>query len=241
VTILSVVCDSREPQWAKNLKFGGVPVAIQTLDAGDYWVATNDNKILIIERKTADDFVGSIIDGRIFHQVANMQTLRDQGYWSYVMITSAIQRNSDGTVFTTLDRKFSWNAVQGAKLSIQELGIPIIECGGDTDFEDAIMRLAERSRDDFVRIAPARKPRFFGGGATLLLGLPGIGLETVDRVLEYCGTAAWALSEFSDLESKLKIPGIGPGMKANVRWALGLKDDELLIVANKTILEDEGA
>ena len=238
--VLSIIVDVYEPDWAKQLKFGGIPVVVQTLEVGDYWVATDDAKILIIERKTPDDFVGSIIDGRIFHQVAHMQAMREEGYWPYVMITGPIQRNPDGSVFTTLDRKFVWNAVQGAKLSIQELGVPVIECGSDTDFEAAVIRLAERSRNDTVKIAPPRKPQFFGGEATLLLGLPGIGVETVGKILEYCGSAAWALSEFSDLESKLKIPGVGPGMKNNIRWALGLKEDEVLVVADKSILNQEG-
>lgn len=235
--ILSTIIDSREPVWAKQLKFGGVPTVIQTLEVGDYWVATEDDKILIIERKTPDDFIGSIMDQRVFHQVAHMQALRTEGYWPYVIITGPIQRNPDGTVFTTLDRKFNWNAVQGAKLSIQEMGLPIIECAGDTDFEDAVIRLAERTRTETVTIQPVRRPVFLGGEATLLCGLPGIGVETVGKVLDYCGSAAYALSELSHLESKLKIPGIGPAMKNNIRWALGLKDDDVLVVADKSIFD----
>lgn len=235
--ILSVITDVYEPAWAKTLKFGGVPVVVQALEVGDYWVATDDAKILIIERKTPDDFIGSIMDQRIFHQVAHMQALRAEGYWPYVIITGPIQRNPDGTVFTTLERKFSWNAVQGAKLSIQEMGVPIIECASDNDFEDAVMRLAERTRTETVTIQPVRRPVFLGGEATLLCGLPGIGIETVGKILDYCGSAAYALSELSHLESKLKIPGIGPGMKNNIRWALGLKEDDVLVVADKSILE----
>jgi len=238
--LLSVIVDNREPAWAKTLKFGGVPVVIQTLEVGDYWVATDDAKILIIERKTPDDLIGSIMDQRIFHQVAHMQAMRKEDYWPYVMITGPIQRNPDGTVFTTLERKFSWNAVQGAKLSIQEMGVPIVECASDNDFEDAVMRLAERSRTDTVLIQPVRKPTFLGGEATLLCALPGIGVDTVGKVLDYCGSAAYALSELSHLESKLKIPGIGPGMKNNIRWALGLTDDDVLVVADKSIFDQEG-
>jgi len=238
--LLSVIVDSREPAWAKQLKFGNVPVVIQTLEVGDYWVATDDAKILIIERKTPDDFIGSIMDQRIFHQVAHMQALRAEDYWPYVMITGPIQRNPDGTVFTTLERKFSWNAVQGAKLSIQEMGVPIIECASDNDFEDAVMRLAERSREEAIKLLPNRKVNILGGEATLLCGLPGIGVENATKILDYCGSAAYALSELSHLESKLKIPGIGPGMKNNIRWALGLTDDDVLVVADKSIFDQEG-
>lgn len=230
--ILSVIIDSREPAWAKTLKFGGVPTVVQALEVGDYWLATEDNKILIIERKTPDDFIGSIMDQRIFWQASQMSLFRDEGFWPYLVITGPIQRKQDGNVYTTMDRKFSWNAAQGAKLSIQELGIPIIECAGDTDFEQSLIHLANRSREA-VKIKPIRKPSFMSGQEIVLCGLPGIGPDTVGKVLDYCGTAAWAIAELTDEESKLKIPGVGMGIKNNVRWALGLKEDEILAVINK--------
>lgn len=232
MSILSVIIDSREPNWAKSLKFGGVPTVVQALEVGDYWIATEDNKILIVERKTPDDFVGSVIDHRIFAQAQQMCLFREEGFWPYFVITGPIQRKQDGNVFTTLDRKFAWNAAQGAKLSIQELGIPILECADDTDFEQALIRLAKRSRED-VKIQPARKLSIMSSQEVVLCGLPGIGPETVGKILDYCGSAAWAITELTDEESKLKIPGVGPGIKNNVRWAFGLKDDEILAVINK--------
>lgn len=238
--ILSVIVDSREPDWAKKLTFGGVPVIVKPLEVGDFWVITTDQKVLIIERKTPDDFIGSVISQRIFHQAAHMATMRDSGYWPYIIITGQIQRNIDGTVYTSIERKFNWNAAQGAKLSIQELGIPVLECAGDTDFENSIIRLSERSRDEKMVIKPIKSPVFMDGETALLCSLPGIGIETVTKVLDYCGSAGWAIAELSDPNSKIKIPGIGPGVKNNIRWALGLKENEMLAVSVQEEKEKDG-
>lgn len=237
--IVAVICDSREPSWVKQLKFGGVPVAIQTLDCGDVWVATDDMHNLVIERKTPDDFINSIMDQGIFLQAGRLQTFREEtGALPFVMITGPFIKNPDGTVFSTLERKFAWNAVQGAKLTLQEMGVFVVECANDSDFEAAIVRLAERSRKEGIKLLPNRKVNILGGEATLLCGLPGVGVDNAGKILDYCGTAAWALAELSlsEKDSKIKVPGIGEGMRNNFRWAMGLKEDEILAVLPKSYL-----
>ena len=239
--ILAVSIDTREPKWVQDLQFGGAPKIITAHDCGDVWVATDDMHNLVIERKTPDDFVNSIMDQGVFLQAMRMQQMREEtGSIPFVMITGQILRNSDGTVFSTLERKFIWNAVQGAKLSIQEMGVLVVECANDTDFEAAVMRLAERSRAEAIKLLPFRKVTILGGGATLLCGLPGIGVDNAGKVLDYCGSAGHALAELSlsEKDSTIKIPGIGPGMRNNIRWAMGLEDDEILAVLPKSYLSE---
>ncbi len=240
--ILAVSIDTREPKWVQDLQFGGVPKIITAHDCGDVWVATDDMHNLVIERKTPDDFINSIIDQGVFLQAMRMQQLREEtGAIPFVMITGQILRNADGMAFSTSDRKFSWNAVQGAKLSIQEMGVLVVECANDTDFEAAVMRLAERSRAETIKLLPWRKVSILGGGATLLCGLPGIGIENAGKILDYCGSAGHALAELSlpDADATVKIPGVGPGMRNNCRWAMGLEDDEILAVLPKSYLSKE--
>ncbi len=232
-SILSVIIDSREPDWYKKNKFDGVPVMVQTLDAGDYWVATDDNKILVIERKSPDDFVESVIDGRLFAQAAKMQALAESGYWPYIIITGQIQRMSDGNCFTGRERKFSWNAIQGAKLSMQELGVFVYECNSNSDFENAVKRIAERSREEDKLTAPKRKARLANKQVEVLSGLPGVSIEKAELILKYCGTAAWALTALTNDVETFKIPGVGPGMKNNIRFALGMEDWQLLTITEK--------
>ena len=122
MAITAVIIDQREPEWVKQLKFNGVIVSYSVLDAGDFWVITDDNRMLVIERKTPTDLLGSLKDERLFLQMAGLQELRKEGYWPYLMISGDLQRGANGHVVTDRETGWSWNAVQGALLSIQEIG-----------------------------------------------------------------------------------------------------------------------
>lgn len=222
--ISAIIVDSREPDWVKKLQFGGVPVSHTVLDAGDLWIVTDDNRILVIERKTPNDFLGTLKEERLFIQMAGLQEVRKQGYWPYLMITGELQRGANGHVVTDRETGWSWTAIEGALLSVQEMGVFVTHCANDYDLEAAILRLADRSRDGKMILPPARIGKVLGVQAGFLCGLPGIGPEKVGEVLAYCGTPAWALVALTDAESQ--IPGVGSGIKNNVRYTLGLKDNE---------------
>lgn len=224
--ITAVMVDQREPDWIKNLHFNGAPVTHGILDAGDFWVVTDDNKMLCIERKTPNDFLNTLKEERLFVQMAGLQELRKQGYWSYLMITGELTRGANGHVYTDRETGWSWNAIEGALLSVQEMGIFVTHCAGDTDLEAAIIRLADRSRDEKMILPPARIGKVLGIQAGFLCGLPGIGPEKVGPILSYCGTPAWAMVALTDATTQ--IPGVGKGIKNNIRYTLGLKDNEQL-------------
>lgn len=224
--IAAVMIDQREPQWVKDLTFGGISVSHEILDAGDFWVVTDDNKMLCIERKTPNDFLNTLKEERLFVQMSGLQELRKQGYWPYLMITGEFRRGTNGKVVTDRDTGWLWSAVEGALLTIQEMGIFIVHCMGDTDLEAAILRLADRERDEKMILPPARLGKVLGLQAGFLCGLPGIGPEKVGEILDYCGTAAWALVALTDKDSQ--IPGIGQGIKNNVKFTLGLQENEQL-------------
>jgi ERCC4-type nuclease len=60
---------------------------VQTLETGDLHIATDDDKLLIVERKAAMDFVNSIKDGRLFNQVARAKQITP---YVYVVIVGSI-------------------------------------------------------------------------------------------------------------------------------------------------------
>ena len=160
MAVTSVIIDSREPQWVQNLKFGGVPTAVTALDAGDFLVACDDNRILAVERKTSDDLLSSIADERVFKQCAE---LKKQSDYAYLLITGPLIPSTDGSVITSRVTRWNWDAVQGALLDIQELGICVVHSRGDLDLEAAVIRLANRNRDD-VDIQPRRIPHILSPG-----------------------------------------------------------------------------
>jgi len=219
--ILSIVVDKREPDWVRDLDFG-VPTANNViLDAGDLWAATSDSQMLVVERKTVSDLLGSISDGRLFNQVARMRELSP---WCYVVICGAlIWEQSTGKIIVDY-KTTGWDmsAVCGALLTIQELGVGVIFCANDDDFVPCVERLAKRDRGE-ARIHPVRQPHILSAGETLLASLPGIGYEKVKALLDFCNTPAWALNYLTTL-GKDGVPGIGDGIKRAVRHTLELED-----------------
>lgn len=225
--IQAVVIDSREPKWIKELNFGGVPTTVAQLDCGDVQVVCDDGEMLVIERKTPDDFLGSLKDDRLFVQVSK---LRSVSKWAYVLITGELERGRNGNVvLASRETGWNWNAVQGAILSIQETGVFIHFCGGDADFENAVMRLANRSRSGFMRVPPARTPVVVGSDIMLLSSLPNVGIETAQEWIEYCGSPAWVLHSLTTDDSKL--PRAGSATKNLARRILfGQQNADMVLV-----------
>ncbi len=218
----SILIDSREPDWVQKLTFGGTPVAVTMLPAGDVWVACDDDAMVCVERKTPDDFLNSLRDDRIFHQCA---ALREQSAWAYVLITGPFLRGSDGKVITGRITGWDWSSVQGSLLTIQEMGVGVIHAASDHDLEASITRLANRRRD-VVRVPPQRVSHLLSDSESIIASLPGIGVDRLDTInaafpLNEC--AYMALCALTDYDPDgWDMPGIGEGITRRIRKALGL-------------------
>lgn len=216
----AILIDSREPDHIKKIKFG-CPLMVQTLETGDLHIATDDDKLLIVERKTANDFVSSIKDGRLFNQVARAKQLTPYVY--VVVVGSILPARNNKTIINGNVTGWDYAAIQGVMLSIQELGASIVFCADDNDFLPCIVRLANRSRDS-VPVMPVREANIFGGAENVLASLPGIGVKKAVDLLGHfpnVGSALWFLTDIDDKETK--IPGIAENTKKNIVKLLGGK------------------
>lgn len=225
--IQGVMLDSREPSWVQALTFGGVPTVVTVLDAGDLWASCADGSLLIVERKTPNDLLNSIRDGRLLDQ---MVRLRERSRWAYLVVTGALVHTQAGRVIAeNRVTGWDWHAVQGALLSVQECGVQVVSCTDDGDYEPTVQRLARRDRAQVKVIEPASAPRVMTTGEVILTSLPGIGLERAQTLLaEFGGQTAWALAWLTQLKTISHVAGIGDGTKANVRHALNLEPNEEL-------------
>lgn len=228
MTITAALIDQREPTWVQALKFGGAMVAPTMLEHGDLLATCDDGTLLAIERKTASDLLNSIRDDRLWAQLAGIKAMTP---WAYLLITGELRRGEDGNVLAEGRASgWSWAALQGALLQAQELGVHVLQCAGDAEYEPAVMRLAARSHKPEVIIPPAKEPRILTEAERVLFSLPGIGPDKAPAIMECCHTAAWALQMLSELTSKEYVPGVGLGIKRAVRKALGLRANEQLAV-----------
>lgn len=234
--LTGIFLDSREPQNIQALKFGGVPTVVTALECGDLWASCDDGELLVIERKTTADLLGSIADGRLFQQALKM---RERSQWAYVIVTGFLQPTHDGMTYVDgRHTSWNWNSLQGALLDIQEMGVQVVQCCHDNDFEATVIRLAKRSRAGRVLMNTARPSRVMTAAETILTSLPGIGLERAQAILEEFPTAAQAITWLTWPDTVAEVAGIGDGIKGGVRRALGLTQSESLTVWSNEALAD---
>ena len=228
MSVTAAIIDSREPEWVQKLAFGGAVTAASMLEAGDLLLTCDDGTLLVIERKTPSDLLNSIRDDRLWTQLAGIRAV---SRWSYLIITGELLRSQSGQVVINRgETGWTWAAIQGALLQAQEMGVFVVMAAGEEDYEDAVVRLSARSHRQEMLVPPARDPRALSDTERILTARPGVGLERVQALTEYAGSAAWAIQYLTDLEINDKVPGIGNGVKATVRRSLGLKAEQSMAV-----------
>jgi ERCC4-type nuclease len=227
----AIMIDQREPD---NIKSQFPDAAITMLETGDALVACEDGNILMIERKTSDDLLNSLRDGRLLEQISRLveprhnQYLRgeQQTYWPYLVITGELRPNHNGKVWTGRETGWAWNAVQGALLTIQEMGCYVVQCLSDTEYSSTVMMLSKREHKDTVDIFPQRMPMPISAKEAFLCALPEIGIERARAILEWSGgVLAHALSGLTDLQ--IDAP-VGKSVRSKIRGFLGLREQQTL-------------
>jgi len=172
-----IIADYREiPSEIPNLLKGkGVPVEFKHLKAGDYLI----NEEVLVERKSRDDFVLSVIQGRLFTQCSR---IKKTNYYPVILI--------EGNPYHTshhIDRQ----AVKGALLSVSlAWQIPIIYSGDVNDSVDMLLMAGKQLLEDNCNtIRRNYKPKRLKNKALYFLqGLPTVGSATAKSLLEKFGS-----------------------------------------------------
>lgn len=223
----ALMIDSREPVEIQRLDFGA-PAVVTALECGDLWASCADGELLIIERKTPSDLLASIGDNRLFLQA---QKMRERSKWAYIVVTGWLTPTHDNKTFVN-NRLTGWNwdSVQGALLSVQEAGVRVAYCANDHHYPATVQWLARRQRAAEQVIAPVAATRIMTPAERVLTGLPGIGLERAQELLDAHLSPAHALAWLTWLDTFGEVAGIGKGIKTGVRKALGLADGQELTI-----------
>ena len=186
---------------------------------GDYVLS----KHIAAERKVCDDFLQSIVDGRLFAQLSELKN-------SFRVPLLIIE----GETLFNNERKIHPNAIRGAVASIAtEFAIPIIWT--KTQLETAEMLYIIAKREQVTRkkgIAIRTKRRFKSVNQMqefLVSGIPKISTQMAKKLLKHFGSPERI---FTASESELKkVEGIGDKLSKKIRLLMTKKYE-------KSILED---
>lgn len=227
--------DVTEPAWVKALDFPGATTLVAPLASGDLMALCDDGAVVLIERKSAGDLLQSVRDGRLLAQAADMLKVTP---WSYVVVTEPMYPGRRGqTVYeprtgrTLIETGWPWASLQGALLTVQELGVGVVFAVSAEDYAACCGRLFGRFRS----VVPvARRDAVPMDDATrILTAVPGVGAERARALLRECGSAAWALYALTEQPNAGKyrksVAGVGPGTRHAARQALGLTGREVLL------------
>jgi Fanconi anemia group M protein len=173
----NIIADNREissgvPQMLVN-KDANVKMA--QLASGDYII----NDEIIIERKTKEDFVQSIITGHLFNQCSK---LRKSGLLPLIIV--------EGNPFKT-NHPINPKAIKGALLSVSlSWQIPVIKSAGKEDTVSLILTAAYQVTHppSFIK-RRGRKPKTASHLQHYLVqSLPMVGPALAYRLLDYFGS-----------------------------------------------------
>uniref|UniRef100_A0A7C2ZRD8 ERCC4 domain-containing protein n=1 Tax=Ignisphaera aggregans TaxID=334771 RepID=A0A7C2ZRD8_9CREN len=145
---------------------------------GDYVI---DNSVGI-ERKTANDYINSLVDGRLFDQLSRLKEV----YEKALLIV-------EGNLYRALrSRGIHRNAVLGAIITLSlDLDIHIIYTKDEEETAEVIKRIALHKTRKFMSVQPPRKPKEWDltrWQLFILQCFPNVGPKIAQRLLEYFGT-----------------------------------------------------
>ncbi|NJE04949.1 DEAD/DEAH box helicase [Thermococcus sp. M36] len=200
-----VYVDSRELRSGvpKHLKELGAEVEVRTLDIADYVVSEEVG----IERKSANDFIQSIIDGRLFDQVERLK----KAYEKPVIII-------EGELYGI--RNVHPNAIRGAIAAVTlDWGVPILFSSGKEETAQFIYLLAKREQEERkkeVRLRSEKKALTLAERQRLIVeGLPNVSATLAKRLLKHFGSVERV---FTATEEELQeVEGIGPKKAREIR------------------------
>ena len=202
---VKIIVDNREyrSNVVRNLSLKGVSIEPQQLDIGDYVLSSR----IGVERKDVDDFLESLIDGKLFKQIAQ---LRDT-YSRPILIL-------EGENLLT-KRNISHNAIFGSLASITvDYGIPILTTKDGLETADLLNIIARREQSEEKKAVAVRgeKPQMSikERQQFIIEGLPNVSAVIAKRLLSHFGSIR-DIANATENEL-MEIRGIGKNIASDI-------------------------
>lgn len=183
-----------------------IDVQVGKVACGDFIL----DGVLTIERKTARDFIVSIIDGRLFRQMANLKKNSDHP----VLLI-------EGNPFQT-GLEMNRSAIRGALVNVQMAWkIPVVHSRSVEDSIELMQMMAHQLEkiSTHVPSRPGYRPRRMSSRQLYVLqGFPRVGPHVAKRLLMHFGSVAAVLG--ASVEALRAAKGIGRVTAESIRKVL---------------------
>ncbi len=194
---VKVFADYREKgPVAKELSDSGVSVELKTLDVGDYVCSSR----AAVEVKRTDDFVNSIVDGRLLHQLKELK----RGYERPVVII-------EGTDDIYSVRGVHPNAIRGMMATIAvSYGIPIIKTKDSIETAGIIAAIARREQEsekEEIQVHSQKPSTLKEQQEFIVSALPGVETTIARNLLKRFGSVKGIVNASSDELKEAELIG----------------------------------
>ena len=240
-----IVIDERErsSKIPNLLRQMGITIDFASLAVGDYIVSPET----AIERKTINDLLASIYDGRLYVQCSDLI----QHYSRPVVVIEGNIRDledlhnirEDDQFRIVLDRiQISYDAL--AKIAL-DFRIPIIHSPSAEYSSRLLLTMARRSMEEGHSIGPFLKKikknnPLYLQQLFVLSSLPSIGNKLAARMLKKFNTPQRALN--ASIAELASIPGFGTARAVRVRKILDCSEnDKIDLLTQRTLLDDQNS
>jgi len=195
---IKIVVDNREyrSNVVRNLTIKDVFVEPQQLDVGDYILSSR----IGVERKNVDDFLESLIDGKLFKQISRLRNT----YSRPILIL-------EGDNLLT-KRNINHNAIFGSLASISvDFGIPVLNTKNASETADLLIVIAKREqREDKKSVAIRGEKTQMSlkeSQQFIIEGLPNVSAVIAKRLLSHFGS----IKDIANASEKelIEVKGVG--------------------------------
>ena len=193
---LTIYADAREKSSGvmKELQNIGVKLVVRSLEVGDYLLS----KRVCVEYKTSEDFVNSIIDGRLLGQLKELTQ-----YQRPLLIIQGSNWYEQ--------RNIHPNAIRGMFSAIGvSYGIPVLVTQNDKDTATLLYTIARREKEGGIGSAEFKKASVADEQEVLInvvAMLPGVGPILAPKLLERFGSLKRLTS--ATIDELQQVEGVG--------------------------------
>jgi len=220
---LRIIVDDRErksgiPELIKKI---GINVEIKTLLVGDYIVAPET----VVERKSIQDFMSSIFDGRLFNQC---NRLRENFQFPVILL----EGNVDEIEEITENPLVFYGAMSTIAIDFKIPIIPTPNASHTAKLLVAMCSKKESTNGHYLKKI-RKSVDIEKQQLSVLCSLPGVGEKTAIRMLEKFGTPLQVFS--ASVIDLSKISGLGGERAKKIRKMLNGKSKHLKKSNQKTL------